>query len=77
MKICATPMKIASRTRLRPASQNLTSRMKPPSRIEPRGGWTTFAVRFLTLLFEHPAILAAIKYIEHQTEIGETVLVFG
>ena len=29
------------------------------------------------LLFEHPAILAAIKYIEHQTEIGEKVLVFG
>jgi hypothetical protein len=29
------------------------------------------------LLFEHPAILAAIRYIEHQTEIGEKVLVFG
>jgi hypothetical protein len=29
------------------------------------------------LLFEHQAILAAIKYIEHQTEIGEKVLVFG
>lgn len=29
------------------------------------------------LLFEHPAILAAVKYIESQTEIGEKVLVFG
>jgi len=29
------------------------------------------------LLFEHPAILAAVKYIESQTEVGEKVLVFG